>query len=45
MYNNFGADLRGADMKNAVVSEEQLTKAKVLDGAILPDGTEYVLEN
>jgi uncharacterized protein YjbI with pentapeptide repeats len=33
-----GANLRGANLKGARLTEEQLSKAKSIDGATLPDG-------
>ena len=36
-----GAELTGAKLNGATVTEEQLLKAKSLEGATLPDGTKY----
>jgi uncharacterized protein YjbI with pentapeptide repeats len=36
-----GADLNGANLKGAVVTPEQLSKAKSLEGCIMPSGTLY----
>jgi len=36
-----GAELRGANLTNANLSDTQLSKAKSLEGATMPDGTEY----
>lgn len=50
-----GADLSGADLSNvdlngvylfgATVTDEQLAQAKSLEGAMMPDGTEFSKEN
>jgi uncharacterized protein YjbI with pentapeptide repeats len=36
-----GADLSGADLTNATVTQEQLDKAKQLEGATMPNGQKY----
>ena len=36
-----GADLSGANLKNAVVTPEQLGKAKSLESCVMPNGTLY----
>lgn len=36
-----GANLEGANLINAKVANEQLEKAKTLEGAFLPDGTQH----
>jgi len=39
------ADLLGANLKSAKVNEEQLAKAKNLEGAILPNGSKHLCIN
>jgi len=36
-----GADFSGANLKNAIVTAEQLGKAKSLEGCVMPSGTLY----
>ncbi|MFH1486658.1 MAG: pentapeptide repeat-containing protein [Chloroflexota bacterium] len=36
-----GADLSGAYLEGAIVTDEQLAQARTLEGATMPDGTEY----
>jgi uncharacterized protein YjbI with pentapeptide repeats len=36
-----GADLSGANLRGAEVSNEQLAKAKSLQGTIMPDGSKH----